>query len=422
MNATLTPARLTGRIPAIPSKSDAHRVLICAALGDKPVSFSLPATSADIEATIACLQALGSKIEMTGGTCAVTPIGTPTPSPVLDCGESGSTLRFLLPVAAALGCDATFLGHGRLPERPIGELLTTLATHGVTATAPALPLTLHGTLTGGEFALPGDISSQYITGLLLAMPLLPDPARIRLTSPLQSAGYVDMTARTMARFGVPVTASADGFATAGLPYRTPDTLTVEGDWSGAAFWLAAGALSGPVTVTGLATDSAQGDRGMLPILEAFGAEITQTNEEITVSPAPLTAQEIDMSEIPDLLPPLAVVAAGAVGTTRLYNAGRCRIKECDRIHAMAALLTALGGQVEERAEELIIHGTGRLLGGTVEGMNDHRIVMAAALAATLCREPVTVTDREAVAKSYPAFFEDYQQLGGALCNPNSDTI
>lgn len=419
MDTTLSPAPLTGRVAAIPSKSDAHRVLICAALSDRPVRFPLAASSADIDATAACLRALGAKIEMENGTCRVTPIGTPTSSPVLDCGESGSTLRFLLPVAAALGCDATFVGHGRLPARPLSDLLDTLAAHGVTATAPALPLTVHGRLQGGEFTLPGDVSSQYVTGLLLAAPLLAEPARIRLTTPLQSAGYVDMTCRTMARFGVPVTASADGFVPAGAPYRTPETLTVEGDWSGAAFWLAAGALSGPVTVTGLSADTAQGDRAMAELLRKFGAKVTE-NEDITVAPAPLQGQEVDMREIPDLLPPLAVVAAGAVGPTRLYNAGRCRIKECDRLAASAALLTALGGQVEERETELLIHGTGTLQGGRVKGMHDHRMVMAAALAATLCREPVTVTDSEAVAKSYPTFFNDYQQLGGVICNPHSD--
>lgn len=413
MTVTLQPTALHGRVAAIPSKSDAHRVLICAALADRPLTFPLPARSADIDATIACLRALGADITVRDGTAAVTPISTPAASPTLDCGECGTTLRFLLPVAAALGCDATFRGHGRLPQRPIGELLDVLARHGVHADAPALPLTLHGQLTPGEFALPGNVSSQYVSGLLLALPRLGGGSRIRLTTPPESTGYIDMTRRTMARFGVAVADEADGFSFDGdAVYRAPASAAIDGDWSNAAFWLAAGALSGPITVTGLSADSAQGDRAILTLLRRFGAQVQRQGDAVTVSPAPLHGIEIDMRDIPDLLPPLAVIAAGAAGTTRLYNAARVRLKECDRLRGMAALLTALGGRAEEREDELLIHGGTPLAGGTADGCNDHRLVMAAALAATLAAAPVAVSDGEAVAKSYPAFFTDYQQLGG----------
>ncbi|MBE6757758.1 MAG: 3-phosphoshikimate 1-carboxyvinyltransferase [Ruminococcaceae bacterium] len=412
MNVKLPPCPLGGVISAIPSKSDVHRTLICAALSDKVSTFSLPARSADVEATVRCLRALGASITIAADTCRVEPITTPNKAPVLDCGESGSTLRFLLPVAAALGVDATFTGHGRLPERPIGELLDALTAHGVTASAPHLPLTLHGNLSGGDFPLAGDISSQYISGLLLALPLTKQGGDILLTTPLQSGGYVDMTRRTMARFGVDVCVKGNRFSVeSGSHYRTPDTVTVEGDWSNAAFWLAAGAVSREVTVNGLDLDSAQGDRTILSLLQAFGADATQHNDAVTVSPAPLVAQNIDMGEIPDLLPPLAVVAAVANGTTRLYNAARCRLKECDRIHGMATLLTALGIGVEEEADALIIHG-GTLRGGTVDSQNDHRLVMAAAIAATRSTAAVTIRQSEAVTKSYPAFFAHYEQLGG----------
>lgn len=414
MTVTLTPAPLGGTLAAIPSKSDVHRVLICAALGDKVATFPLSARSADIDATIACLEALGADISVENGFCRVSPITTPTNLPVLDCGESGSTLRFLLPVAAALGCNATFTGRGRLPARPIGELLSTLTAHGVTASSPSLPLTLHGTLTGGDFTVRGDVSSQYITGLLLALPRLSAPSRVVLSTALQSTGYVEMTRRTMARFGAVVEVNGNAFTLKRpSPYRTPDTLTVEGDWSNAAFWLAAGAVSRPVTVTGLHPHSAQGDKAIASLLQRFGAAVTQDGDTVTVSPAPLTAQEIDMSDIPDLLPPLAVVAAAASGTTRLFNAARCRLKECDRLHGMATLLTALGIQTEETADALTIHG-GTPSGGTVDSQNDHRLVMAAALAAALCTEDVTVLRSEAVTKSYPAFFADYKQIGGLV--------
>lgn len=414
MNVTLTPTPIGGALAAIPSKSDAHRVLICAALADKACAFPLPARSADIDATIACLCALGATITVSDGVCSVEPITTPTESPVLDCGESGSTLRFLLPIAAALGNNATFVGHGRLPGRPIGELLDTLAAHGVTASAPALPLTLQGKLTGGDLTITGAVSSQYVTGLLLALPLCAGGGRVCLSSPLQSGGYVTMTCRTMARFGVAVDVKETCFTIQnGATYRVPSAVSVEGDWSNAAFWLAAGAISRPLTLSGVDPDSAQGDKAIVSLLRGFGAAVTEEGNTVTVSPAPLTAQDIDMANIPDLLPPLAVVAAAASGTTRLYNAARCRLKECDRIHGMALLLSALGINAEEQEDTLIVHG-GTLCGGTVDSQNDHRLVMAAALAATRCREAVTILQSEAVAKSYPAFFTHYEQLGGRV--------
>ncbi len=413
MTVTLTPTPLGGTLTAIPSKSDAHRALICAALGDKEISFPLKARSEDIDATVDCLRALGANISVKNGICRIFPITTPTSDPVLDCRESGSTLRFLLPVAAALGCNATFKGYGRLPSRPIGELLSTLSEHGVSASSPTLPLTLSGRLQGGAFTLRGDVSSQYITGLLLSFPLLDTPSRLHLSTPLQSAGYVQMTCRTMARFGVNVDVNENHFTVDADCYRTPSFLSVEGDWSNAAFWLAAGALGRPVTLTGLADDSAQGDRAVLPLLARFGATVTRQGDAVTVSPAPLTAIDVDMGDIPDLLPPLAVVAAAAAGTTRLYNAARCRLKECDRLHGMATLLGALGIQTEETADTLVIHG-GTLYGGTVNSQNDHRLVMATALAATVTEGDVTILQSEAVAKSYPSFFTHYEQLGGRV--------
>lgn len=413
MTTTVLPHALGGRIAAIPSKSDAHRVLIAAALADRSTTFALPAHSADIEATVNCLRALGADITLSDGVCTVTPITTPTASPLLDCGECGTTLRFLLPVAAALGVNATFVGHGRLPERPIGELLDVLAEHGVTASSPTLPLTLSGQLTAGEFVLAGNVSSQYISGLLLAMPWLHAPSTIRLTTAIESVGYIDMTRRTMARFGVDIAAEADGFSFDGTTrYRAPDVVTVEGDWSNAAFWLAAGALGNGITMTGLFPDSAQGDRAIVSLLRQFGAAVEEYGDTVTVSPAPLSGIDIDMRDIPDLLPPLAIIAAAANGTTRLYNAARVRLKECDRLAAMTRLLQALGVAVEEHENSLVIHGGTPFSGGEVDGCNDHRIVMAAAVAASVAAAPVTVSDSEAVAKSYPAFFEHYQQLGG----------
>jgi len=409
---TITPSALSGVIPAIPSKSHVHRMLICAALGDRPVKIKLSGTSEDIEATIRCLSALGAKISRETASITIEPIREITSSPLLDCGESGSTLRFLIPVAAALGCKAGFTGSGRLPERPLEPLLSQLEEHGVSFSSWRLPFEVSGRLKGGIFCLPGDISSQYLTGILLALPLT-GGGEIRLLTPLQSRGYVDMTVSAMRRFGVEVEEGKKRYAVgAESKYASPGELEAEGDWSNAAFWLCAGALSGPVTVTGLDINSAQGDRAVVDILQAFGADVKPSPGAVTVSSAELRGIEIDAGEIPDLIPVLSVVAAAAKGTTRIYNARRLRLKESDRLSAIADTLERLGADVSEKEDELIIRGGKRFKGGRVSGYNDHRMVMSAAVASIFSEAPVTIEGWRAVHKSYPCFFEDFNKLGG----------
>lgn len=420
MNVRIATRPLTGRVGAIASKSDAHRALIgaalarysrtagenetgafaelCARFERSEVGFE---SSEDILATIRCLKAL---------------LGARTSAaPCLDCGESGSTLRFLLPVAAAVVGKASFIGRGRLPQRPLGELRTLMEAHGCRFSAPSLPFTVSGRLGGGRYALPGNVSSQYITGLLLALPLAPTDSRIVLTGSLESAGYVEMTLAALARFGVRADRTEDGFAVAGSQrYCEPKTLAVEGDWSNAAFFLTAGMLGGGVTVTGLDVGSAQADRAIQRLLAAFGADTALKAGEARAAGGTRTMrpQRIDVSAFPDLFPILAVAACAGMGDTVLENAARLRFKESDRITSTAQMLSALGGSVSERADALIVHGHGRLAGGTVESCGDHRIAMAAAIASVLCTEPVIVCGAEAVRKSYPRFFEDFQQLGG----------
>ncbi|MGI5936192.1 MAG: 3-phosphoshikimate 1-carboxyvinyltransferase [Oscillospiraceae bacterium] len=410
---TVIPSPLSGVISAIPSKSHVHRMLICAALGDRPVALKLKGTSEDIEATIRCLSALGAKICRDAASLTIAPIGPHIPtSPLLDCGESGSTLRFLIPVAAALGCGARFTGSGRLPQRPLEPLLTQLEEHGAVFSSRRLPLDVSGGLKGGVFSLPGDISSQYLTGILLALPLI-GGGRVELLTPLQSKGYVDMTLSVMRRFGVNVKDGKDRYeVAAGSKYTSPNDLAAEGDWSNAAFWLCAGALSDPVTVEGINMDSTQGDRAVADILRGFGADVKVSPGSVTVSSAPLRGIEIDAGEIPDLIPVLSVVAAAAKGYTRIYNARRLRLKESDRLSAIADTLTRLGAEVIEKADELVIRGGKRLKGGRVSGFNDHRMVMSAAVAALFSDEPVTISGWRAVEKSYPGFFEDFRILGG----------
>ncbi len=407
MDINITPHALHGTIRAIASKSDAHRVLICAALcRDCTVFETLCAQflrgeagfdpSEDILATIACLKALKN-----------------SHSPMLDCGESGSTLRFLLPVAMTRAETVHFSGRGRLPERPLGDLQREMERNGCRFSQKTLPFTVEGKLRAGTYTLPGNVSSQYVTGLLLALPLADGDSRICLTSPLQSAAYAEMTLRTLRLFGICVRAAADGYEIPGNQcYRAPETLEIEGDWSNAAFFLAAGALGEAVSMEGLAPDSLQADRAIAALLTRFGANCRQNGTAVRVSADTHCAARIDVSACPDLFPILSVIACGCRGKTELYNAARLRLKESDRIQTSAAMLTALGGRCEEREDALIICGTGRLVGGVVDSCGDHRIAMAAAIASILCEKTVTIRNAEAVGKSYPRFFEDFNKLGG----------
>ena len=412
MIATITPAPLSGKIAAIASKSDAHRLLILAALSEGETFLQLEQRSQDIDATIGCLRALGARIVTLPDGVNVRGIEQVPERSLLDCGESGSTFRFLLPVAAALGAHATFTGTGRLPERPIGELLQAMRAHGVRFSAEQLPLSIEGKFIGGAFELPGNISSQYLTGLLLALPLLEQESRILLTTPLESAAYVELTLHALKRFGITIPVRKGEYRiSGGQHYYSPGMLRVDGDWSNASFFLAAGALGAPVSVSGLGLASPQGDKAMLDALMAFGAGVEATESSIRVSPARLRGCTIDVGETPDLLPVLAVLGACASGETRLVNAARLRLKESDRLASVSAMLRALGAAVEEQPDALVITG-GRLTGGDVHSCRDHRIVMAAAVAAIRCEGDVRILGTEAVNKSYPAFFADYNRLGG----------
>ena len=412
--AVISPSVIRGTLTPPPSKSAAHRLLIAAALAGEGRVRGL-SLSADMEATLRAVRGLGVSVRLDGDAACFAPAppsSSPSPLPV-DCGESGSTLRFLIPLYAARGIPAVFTGHGRLPERPLGVYADCLPPHGVTLSAASgLPLTVTGRLTGGDFALPGDVSSQFITGLLFALPLCREDSRIRLTTPLESAGYVDMTLQVLRQAGIRVEPLEDGwFIPGSQTYRPLDT-AVESDWSQAAFLLAAGALGGEVTLTGLNPASAQGDREALSLFRRFGAAVEEAPGRIVCRKAPLHGIDIDAAQIPDLVPVLAVTAALADGVTHITGAARLRLKESDRLAAVADGIRRLGGRVEESPDSLTISGVSRLAGGRAEGYNDHRIVMALSMAALGCEAPVTVTDAQSVAKSWPAFFEDYRTIGG----------
>ena len=387
MNVTITPGLLRGAITPPPSKSQAHRLLIAAALADGESRIEHLADSQDIQATRRCMAALKAPGE---------------DLPVLDCGESGSTLRFLIPVALALRGGGRFTGRGRLMERPQKPYFDLFDEKGIAYRQEDGVLTVQGRLTPGTFALPGDVSSQFVTGLLYALPLLEGDSRITLTTPLESRGYVDMTLEALERFGIRAECP-DGRTLrvpGGQTYR-PCRAAVESDYSQAAFYYAANGLGGQVEILGLNPRSAQGDRCIVP----YHMQLCGPGEA-----------ELDVSQCPDLVPPLAAHAALRQGITRIVNAARLRIKESDRLTAVTQVLTALGADVVEGADRLTITGQPEGLAGgvTVDSHNDHRIAMMAAIAATRCAAPVTIIGAECVAKSYPGFWEDYERLGGQI--------
>lgn len=409
MELILPPRPICGTVRAVSSKSQAHRLLIAAALADRP-SEVVCERSLDVDATVRCLTAFGADISRRGGVYTVVPGQAPAVC-AADCGESGATLRFLLPVAAALGIDATFSLHGRLPERPLSPLWEALKAHGAVLSRPTdCTIRCAGKLRGGSYQIAGNVSSQFISGLLFALPLTGEASELRLTTPPESLPYLRMTRETLAAFGVSALERPGGWdLPAGQRYRSCGRAVAEGDWSNAAFWLCAGAISAPVTVTGLNPDSAQGDRKIVSLLSEFGAEPVWSGGGLTVAPRPLRGVCLDARQTPDLVPPLALLGACAEGQTTITGAARLRFKESDRLQSVADVLNALGGHAEVLPDGLRITG-GRLRGASVSARNDHRIAMLAAVASAVCAEPVRLSGAEATEKSYPRFWDDLAAL------------
>lgn len=391
MDLKIFPRKLRGEITAIPSKSQAHRMLICAAFADTPTMLFCPDTNRDIEATAGCLRSLGADIQRTSTGYSVTPVSRIPECATLTCFDSGSTLRFLLPVAGALGVDTVFQMTGRLPQRPLSPLWEEMERMGCILTRPT-PDTIRcqGRLRSGDYTIDGSVSSQFITGLLLSTALIPGESSIHITGKLESRPYITMTQKIMELFNADI---CDFHIHGGKILHSPGELTVEGDWSNGAFFLAAKALGSDLTVHGLNPDSPQGDRAAAALLPAL-------DKKITVSAA----------DIPDLVPILAVAAAAKQGAV-FSDIARLRLKESDRVASVIDMLTALGGKAEATDSTLTVYGTG-LSGGIVDSRNDHRIAMSAAVAATVCTEPVVILGAESVNKSYPQFFDEYTRLGG----------
>ncbi len=404
MDLKITPNKLKGEVVVPPSKSVAHRMIIGAALAKGRSEITNLSPSADITATIECMRALGAKIDFDNNKAAIEGITDIPERAVLNCRESGSTLRFLIPVATALGVDAEFIGGGKLPTRPLTPFFEEFPKHGVTFELPDngnnLPLKVKGKLNAGKYEIDGGISSQFITGLLFALPLLDGDSEVVLTSPLQSAPYVNITIETLKSYGCDIQCTGSGFAVKGNVDFRPNDNRVEGDFSQAAFFCVANSLGSDIGLQDINLGSAQGDKQIMEICRKFNQKID--------------AVELDCSDIPDLVPILTVLASYGIGTTRLANVARLRIKECDRLAAMEDCLNRVGGKVRAYDDYIEIDGVGLLNGGEVSAYNDHRIAMSMAIAATISKKPIIIRGAECVAKSYPDFFEVYRSIGGIV--------
>lgn len=406
MHITVEPAVLKGNVHIPSSKSMTHRALICAALADGTSVIDGVDFSRDIMATIDALRALGAIIRIKENTVTVRGIAVPCLNATINCYESGSTLRFMIPIAAALGSETIFLGEGRLPERPITAYIRELSKKGIKFSYEGtMPFQISGQLESGIYNLEGNVSSQYITGLLFSLPLLKGNSKIILTSKLQSKPYVDLTISCLKKFGIEIEEIENGYIIRGSQEYKPFSMTVEGDYSQAAFFYAANALGCSVNIENLSPDSVQGDKKIV--------EITDKWIENKKNGRPLSFK-IDASDIPDLVPILAVLGTFGTESSVIYGAKRLRIKESDRLSAISDMINRLGGNVTVTEDGLIIDPVQQLHGGTVDSFGDHRIVMCAAVAAVRSSGNIKILNADSVEKSYPKFFDDYKNAGGIV--------
>lgn len=418
----IEPGSLTGTLRVPSSKSMGHRALICAALAQGKSQVEEVSLSKDILATCDCLRQLGAGItsqKETDGRTGFTVEGCRPrqAGKTLDCGESGSTLRFLIPLAAVCGEPFTFIGSGKLGSRPLDLYETIFREQGLLfqkgSETENFPLTVRGPLRPGHFTLPGDVSSQFISGLLFALPLLDGESTLEITGKLESQSYIALTLSALQKYGIRI--EHDNYRRYRIPGNQqyqPRQGAVEGDYSQAAFWLTAGMLGRTIDLLGMDPDSLQGDKAIIPILQKMGGQVVFEGEKLVSRPATPLGTTIDGGDCPDIIPVLTVAAALSQGHTEIIHAERLRLKECDRLKAMTTELNKLGAKITERPDGLSIDGVEELNGGTVDCWNDHRIAMSLAVASIFCREPLTLVGAECVAKSYPEFWQDFAALGG----------
>lgn len=421
MNITIRPAPLAGTVRVPSSKSMTHREIIAAALAKGETEVTGVTWSEDIEATVRILSLFGAAIEKKEGKDGITLSirgGLAKQEDLLhaNAGESGSTLRFLIPLGLSSGNHVVYTGRGRLSERPLTPYYAMFDRKQISYhTQGGLPLEVQGTLPGGAYELPGDVSSQFFTGLLFALPLADEDSTLRSTTPLESKSYVDMTLDTLARHGITIHEKEAGlYEIPGRQHYKTGTFAVEGDYSQAAFWLTAALSGGTIALTGLSDTSLQGDRAIVTLLKDMGGSIEKKDGRLLAEKSSLHGITMDAENVPDLVPAFAALAAVSEGVTEIIHAGRVRLKECDRLHAMAVELTKLGAEVGEKPEGLVIRGKPVLSGGTVSSWNDHRIAMALASITPKLTGPLTIEGAESVKKSYPRFWEDFRKVGGEV--------
>lgn len=420
MDITIEPKPLEGTLRIPSSKSMTHRELIAAALAEGETKVTGVTWSQDIEATVRILSLFGAEIakeETEEGITVTIDGGLKKRKEILtaDAGESGSTLRFLIPLGLLSGNHVIYTGRGRLSERPLTPYYEIFDEKRISyQTKGGLPLEVEGNLPAGLYELPGNVSSQFFTGLLFALPLAAGDSLLRSTTALESESYVEMTLDTLARHGITIYKKASGlYEIPGGQHYKAGTFAVEGDYSQAAFWLVSGLAGGKMTLTGLSDTSLQGDQGILQILESMGGSISK-GENIIAETSATHGTVMDAENVPDLVPAVAALAAVSEGRTEIIHGERVRLKECDRLHAMAAELNKLGADVTERPDGLMIEGKKSLRGGKVSSWNDHRIAMALAAITPKLEGPLTIEGAESVKKSYPGFWEDFKKAGGIL--------
>ena len=419
------PGKLKGKIHVPTSKSQTHRAILCAAMAEGVSKIRNVVLSEDISATIEAARAFGAEVAESES-CKNGKLSDLVVSgkgslgktrKTIDCAESGSTLRFSIPLALSTGEEFEFVGRGKLPERPMDDYYRIFKEKEIRFETDGgkLPLTVKGRLEAGKYSLEGNVSSQFVTGLLLALPIAGGSSEIALKSPLESGTYVDITIRVQEDFGVKV--DRDGYQSFLIEKQSyrPADVEMEGDYSQAAFWMVAGLIGEKVEMEGLKTDSLQGDRAAVELLRRMGGRLLESQGSMTAEGSSMRSIEMDASDCPDIVPIMAVAAALAEGTTTITNAERLRYKESDRLKATREELNKLGAMIVETEDGLVVKGVETLKGGVkVWSHNDHRIAMALAVASTVCQEPVVIEGMDAIRKSYPEFVNDFKELGGEI--------
>ena len=414
MNRKCLPFIPSGRINLPPSKSYTHRALLAATLANGTSILSPYRMSDDILATQEAISSLGAHC-LSGNRCLAVTGGRFRKKPhTIFCRESGSTLRFLIPVLAALGVTTTYHGTGRLPSRPISPYIPPLQANGDSFSGKMLPFTVSGQLQPGNYSIAGNISSQFITGLLLALPLLSDDSQITILNPLESAPYVHMTLELLSQFGILIHQTETGFLVPGNQQYRPCNYPIEGDASQASCFAILGCLgSNPITLSGLSPNSAQGDQILFSLLEDCGASVCWKNNDLTIHPAQtISPFTFDISQCPDLAPAVALLGCLCQGRSKITGCQRLRLKESDRFSTIVAALTSIGGKLQKADDCIVIDGINSFSGGIANSFGDHRIVMALSVAAAFSSAPIIISHAEAIEKSYPDFYQDYHTLGG----------